>query len=162
MDIEIVKALVPILTTLAGGLIGYISASQMWNKQQVEKRRNIALGILLEIQSLEKMLTGWGNILNASSESAAVRIQSPLYPAHGLYHVLQKDLFSFHSELSGALFKFYLDLLEAERLRLHPPEDPAFATMQDLARAALAAAVNQLPQLKTLLLSELGREHARA
>ena len=136
MTIEIFKALVPILTTLAGGLIGYLSASKMWSKQQAEKRRNIARGILLEIQSLEKMLTGLVNIFNAPPGAANIKIDSPIYPVHGLYHVLQKDLFSFHSDLSGALFEFYLRLLEADRLRLHPPQDPAFAIMQNGTRSA--------------------------
>lgn len=159
MDLEIVKAL---LQTLAGGLIGYLSASRMWSKQQAEKRQNIARGILLEIESLEKLLTGWVNILNTSPGGVQVRITSPLYPVHGLYHVLQKDLFSFHSELSGALFQFYRRLLQAEGNRQHPQEDPMFAVMQDGARVALTEAVNQLPELKTLLHGELGRDCARA
>ena len=159
---ELFKTLLPILTTLVGGLIGYLSASKMWSKQQAERRRNIARGILLEIQSLENMLTGWVNILKASPGGTHVRIDSPLYPSHGLYHVLQKDLFSFDSELSGALFQFYLRLLEADRLRLHPQKDPAFAIMQDGVRAALSGAVNQLPGLKTLLLGELGRGYVHA
>ena len=157
MDIEIIKVLIPILTTLlaifAGGFMGYFFASKMWNKQQAVKRQNIARGILLEIQSLEKKLTGCLSILNKSPDGANV-IGSPLYPAHGLYHVLQKDLFSFHSELSGALFQFYIRLFEADRLR----QDPAFAIMQDGLRATLEGAVSQLPELKTLLRSELGRD----
>ncbi len=158
MDMELFKELLPILTTLVGGLIGYLSASKMWSKQQAERRQNIARGILLEIQSLENMLTGMANILNAPQGGTNVRIDSPLYPSHGLYHVLQKDLFSFDSELSGALFQFYIRLLEADRLRLHPPNDPAFAQMQAGVRAALSGAVNQLPGLKILLLGVLGRE----
>ena len=154
MDIEIIKVLIPILTIFAGGLIGYLSASKMWNKQQAEKRQNIARGILLEIQSLEKMLTGCVSLLNKSPDGANVKIDSLLYPAHGLYHVLKKDLFSFHSELSGALFQFYIRLFEADRLR----QDPAFAIMQDGLRATLEGAVSQLPELKTLLRSELGRD----
>ena len=160
MDMDLFKELLPILTTLVGGLIGYLSASKMWSKQQAERRRNIARGILLEIQSLENMLTGMANILNAPQGGTNVRIDSPLYPSHGLYHVLQKDLFSFDSELSGALFQFYIRLLEADRLRLHPPNDPAFAQMQAGVRAALSGAVNQLPGLKILLHGVLGRERA--
>ena len=160
MDMELFKELVPILTTLVGGLIGYLSASNIWSRQQAERRRNISQGILFEIQSLEKMLTGWVNILNAPPGGGNVRINSPLYPAHGLYYVLQKDLFSFHLGLSGALFQFYLRLIDAERLRLHPPNDPAFAIMQDGVRAALSEAVNQLPELKRLLQGELGRGRA--
>lgn len=158
MDIDILKTMIPILTTVVGGLIGYLSASKMWSKQQAEKRRNIARGILYEVQSLEKMLTGCVNILNTPPDSTKIKIDSPLYPSHGLYHVLQKDIFLFHSDLSDALFQFYIRLLDADRLRQHPPHDPAFATMQEGVRAALDAAVSQLPELKKLLLGELGQD----
>lgn len=155
--LEILKALTPALTSIAGGLIGYLSARAMWGLQRKQQRQNIANGFLIEVTSMEKMLTGWSNIL---SQPGRVRIDTPLYSASGLFHVLQREVFSFDPALSKSLFEFYTRILEAERLRTYASEDPRYPLLQQGAAAALKAAVGQLHDLQQLLRHEGGNQIA--
>lgn len=154
---DLINALTPVLTTLAGGLIGFLSARAIWKSQESRRRRNVAQGLLLELNSMEKMLTGWANVLGGPNR---VKIDSPLYPPTGLYHVLQKEIFAFDQNLSRSLFQFYMRVLEAEGIRSYLPTDPRYSVLQESAHAALRAAVDQLADLKALLLKEIGEKNA--
>lgn len=157
MLVDILSVLAPVLTSIAGGLVGYLSARAMWRAQEKQRRQNIAVGFLIELISMEKMLTGWSNSL---SQPDRVRIDTPLYPATGLFHVLQRELFSFDPALSRSLFEFYSHILEAERLRTYAPEDPRYPILQQGAGAGLKAAVGQLSHLQQLLGREAGNQMA--
>nr|HDN01161.1 hypothetical protein [Deltaproteobacteria bacterium] len=107
---DLINALTPVLTALAGGLIGFLSARAIWKAQEAQRRRNVAQGLLLELNSMEKMLTGWANVLGGANK---VKIDPPLYPPAWLYHVLQKEIFAFDQNLSRSLFQFHMRVLEA-------------------------------------------------
>ena len=154
---ELINSLMPVLTTLTGGLIGFLSARAIWKAQESQRRRNVAQGLLLELISMEKMLTGLANVLGGPNK---VRIDSPLYPPTGLYHVLQKEIFAFDQNLSRSLFQFYMRLLEAERFRSLSLTDPRYSILQEGAQATLRAAVDQLADLKALLLKETRKKNA--
>ncbi|MBI3491478.1 MAG: hypothetical protein HY047_06820 [Acidobacteria bacterium] len=157
---DLLSGLTPVLTTIVGGLIGFLAARMMWEIQETRRRKSVAQAFLLELGSLERMLAGFARVLQSPPGGSQVRIESPLYPSYGLYYTLQKDLFSLSPELSGPLFQFYLRILEADRLREFSPTDPRFALMQDGVRSALASAVSQLPDLKVRLSREIGRSAA--
>lgn len=157
MFIDLLNVLSPVLTSIAGGLVGYLSARMMWRAQEKQRRQNIAFGFLIEVTSMENMLNGWSNIL---SQPGRVRIDTPLYSATGLFHVLQRELFSFDPALSRSLFEFYSHILEAERLRTYALEDPRYPIMQQGAGAGLKAAVGQLSHLQQLLRCEADKQMA--
>ena len=151
MPPELVATLTPVLTTVAGGLIGFLSARMMWLSQERLRRKNLATGLLLEITSMEKLLSGYANIL---SGPALFKIDTPVYPSIGLYRTFQREIFSFDAVLSRQLFQFYNRVLEAEQLRALSPQDPRYSVMQQGAGLALTNAIAQIPEL----VKGLGRE----
>ena len=144
MPPELVATLTPVLTTVAGGLIGFLSARMMWLSQERLRRKNLATGLLLEITSMEKLLSG----------PALFKIDTPVYPSIGLYRTFQREIFSFDAVLSRQLFQFYNRVLEAEQLRALSPQDPRYSVMQQGAGLALTNAIAQIPEL----VKGLGRE----
>lgn len=153
MILDLLSTLTPVLTTIAGGLIGFLSARMMWHSQERLRRKNIAIGLILEISSMEKMLSGYANILSGQS---LFKIDTPVYPATGLYRILQREIFSFEPSLCRQLFEFYNRVLEAEQLRTLSPQDPRYSVMQQGAGLALTSAVAQLPELVKALRREAG------
>lgn len=153
MILDLLSTLTPVLTTIAGGLIGFLSARMMWHSQERLRRKNIAIGLILEISSMEKMLSGYANILSGQS---LFKIDTPVYPATGLYRILQREIFSFEPSLRRQLFEFYNRVLEAEQLRTLSPQDPRYSVMQQGAGLALTRAVAQLPELVKALRREAG------
>lgn len=159
MLLDIITILAPLLSAVAGGLIGFLSARAMWRSQEQLRRKNIATGFLLELGALEKMLSGLANLL---SRPGLIKMDTPVYPSSGLYHVFQREIFSFAPTLSRELFQFYGRVLEAEQLRTLHPQDPRYAIMQQGAGAALTNAVAQLPTLSAALRREAGDHAATA
>jgi hypothetical protein len=154
--LEFLTAITPVLSAVAGGLIGFLSARIMWATQEATRRRSIAQGFLLEIMSLEKMVTGWPKVIANPPGGGTVKIDTPLYPAQGLYFALQKDIFSFEPSLAGELYQFYRRLLEAEELRKIPPTDPRYRVILEMIQADLTKAGHQIPSLKDKLRAALG------
>jgi len=151
--IDVLTVIAPILSAVAGGLIGFLSARAMWRAQERQRLRNVATGFLLEISALEKMLTGYANML---SGPGLFKVDTPIYPPTGLYRTLQREVFSFDPALSQSLFQFYLRVMEAEQLRTMDPRDPRYGIMQEGAGAALRSAVSQLPALRKALAGHAG------
>lgn len=153
MLLELLSALEPVLSAVAGGLIGFLSARMMWLSQEKLRRKNIATGLALELSAMQKMLSGYANIL---SGPGLYKIDTPVYPATGLYRIFQREIFSFEPSLSQELFEFYNRVLEAEQLRTLSPQDPRYPLMQQGAGAALTNAIAQLPGLVKALRREAG------
>lgn len=153
MFLELISALTPVLSAVAGGLIGFLSARMMWLSQERLRRKNLATGLALELTSMEKMLSGYAKILSGPS---LFKIDTPVYPVTGLYRTFQREIFSFEPGLSRQLFEFYNRVLEAEQLRTLSPQDPRYPVMQQGAGAALTNAVTQLPELVKALRREAG------
>jgi len=149
--------LAPLAPTLVGGLIGFLSARLMAAYQAGRQRRNIAQGILLELAQLEKPLTGWANILRSPPGGGLVRIDTPLYPSHGLYHTLKKDILQFDHELAREAFAFYIGLMNVEQERHTPTDSPAYPIMMEGVGKGLADSTERLPRLRALLLKEVER-----
>ena len=149
--VELLSALTPILTTVAGGLIGFLSARMMWHSQEQLRRKNIAAGLILEITTMEKMLSGYANML---SGPGIFKIDTPVYPATGLYRIFQREIFAFEPTLARQLFEFYCRVLEAEQLRTLSPNDPRYRIMQEGVGLGLTRAVAQLPELLASLRKE--------
>jgi hypothetical protein len=154
--LEFLSAVTPVLSAIAGGLIGFLSARVMWATQEATRKRSVAQGFLLELMSLEKPVTGWPKVIANPPGGGTVRIQTPLYPAHGLYFALQKEIFSFQPALAGGLYQFYRRLLEAEALRQTPTTDPSYRVVLEMVQADLTKAGDQLPALKDQLREVLG------
>ena len=153
MLLELLSALTPVLSAVAGGLIGFLSARMMWLSQEQLRRKNIATGLALELNAMQKMLSAYANML---SGPGLFKIDTPVYPATGLYQIFQREIFSFEPSLSRELFEFYNRVLEAEQLRTISSQDPRYLLMQQGAGAALTNAVAQLPGLVKALRREAG------
>jgi hypothetical protein len=123
----------------------------MWRAQERLRRQNIAVGFLLEIESMEKMLSGYANMFSGPT---LVKVDTPIYPPTGLYRLLQREVFSFDAKLARSLFQFYSRVLEAEQLRSTAPNDPRYRILQEGVGVGLTAAVRQLPELKESLTKE--------
>lgn len=152
--VDLLVRLTPVWTALAGGLSAFLAARLMWRTQVGHRRKNLARGLLLELQSLEKGLSGWANVYRNPPQGARVRADTPFYPGTGLYHAVQKDISSFPADVSRGLFRFYSTLLQAESLRAFPTDSPAAHEIHDGVAAALESATAQLP----LLIEALSRE----
>lgn len=153
MLLELLGALTPVLSAVAGGLIGFLSARMMWRSQEQLRRKNVAAGLVLELIAMQQMLTGYATML---SGPGLVKIDTPVYPATGLYRIFQRDIFSFDFSLSRELVEFYNRVLEAEQLRTLSLQDPRYALMQKGAGARLTNALAQLPGLLKALRREAG------
>jgi hypothetical protein len=151
--VALLSALTPVLTIVAGGLIGFLSARMMWHSQEQLRRKNIAAGLILEISTMEKMLSGYAHML---SGPGIFKIDTPVYPDTGLYRIFQREVFAFDAELARQLFEFYSRVLEAEQLRTLSPQDPRYRLMQEGAGMALTRAVAQMPALIAGLRKEAG------
>jgi hypothetical protein len=159
--LDLLVKLTPVWTTLAGGLIGFLAARLMWQTQVRHERKNLAQGLLLDLQSLQGGLTTWTNVYRNPPEGATVRADTPFYPAAGLYYAVQKEISSFPADLSRALFRFYSTVLQAEALRTFPVDRAAAHEVHKVVGAALTRATEQLPSLMERLSRELDETDRR-
>lgn len=146
--------LVPLLGTLLGGLIGYLSARLLWQSQLKQQRRNLARAFLLEVRQLKRMLQGYSNAFNSLGDN--VIIQSSVYGRDGLYYSTQKEICSFPPELAENLYAFYMSLMEAEHARQVKKDDILFALHAEAVRVAIVKANETVPNLERLLEKESG------
>ncbi len=148
--------LIPVLSTVVGGFVGFLSARTMWKAQLRQQRRNVAQALVLEISSLEPTLAMYAQGLALPPPGGGLAlVSSPIYPEHGLYYSLQKDLFSFNAHLSEALFAFYMDLLEVEKIREIGPSDPFFPVAAEALHPCISRTHQRISASKGLLEKEL-------
>lgn len=123
------SALLAVVTTLMGGLIGYGSSRAMRVEGVKDRRRNVAQAFAIEIERLavhfERWTTMFKNTAAGTSpahkeiQKAVIRVDQVFYDSSGLYHALKQEIAIFDAELSRSLYKFYVDLLELERFRTY-------------------------------------------
>lgn len=101
------------------GASGYLANSFiLYNTSMDEDRSDIAVGLYLDVSSLEDYLltTDQGFLANAGDRYIFVQA-TPLYPDNGLYFAYQRDIPKMNRTVAQDTFTFYSHLLSAERDR---------------------------------------------
>jgi hypothetical protein len=160
-----------ILILVAGVLIGgglYLTNSlYLWNASVVKDKTEIAVGISLDIESLEEYLLATDQGFQADDGERYIFVQAtPLYPDNGLYFSYQRDIPKMDRKVAQDTFTFYTHLLSAERDRalifeiqrqgdLRELTSPELRRQQILTRHA-AHELNTSVMLLPILKQELG------
>jgi hypothetical protein len=149
---KIPTELLPLIGTLIGGLIGFVSARLLWRAQVRLQRKNLARAFLLEVRHLKRTLALFAGAFEKLP--GLTEIGTPIYGRDGLYYALQKEVAAFTPEVSEALYRFYMELLEAERALQVKRDDQFFHAAAKSAQAAITEANGMLPRLEELLARE--------
>lgn len=153
-----VPELLSIISTLLGGLIGFLSAWLMWRTQTQYQRHNLARAFLLEIAHLKEQLDVFANAFESLRAHHGYRgrfdIKFPIYDNNRLYYATQKEIAAFEPKLAEALYRFYMDLIAIERMRLLEPNDQFFAPSRDILEDRILKAREAAANLERLLVRE--------
>jgi hypothetical protein len=117
---ETTKAQIMILiigVIIGGGL--YLSNSLfLWNTSVNKDKSDIAVGLYLDISSLENYLITTDREFLTNPGDKYIFVQAtPLYPDNGLYFAYQRDIPRMDRKIAQDTFTFYNHLLSAERDR---------------------------------------------
>jgi len=107
-----------IIGVLIGGGLYLTNSLLLWNMSVNKEKSDIAVGLNLDISSLEDYLVAADREFLANPGDKYIFVQAtPLYPDNGLYFAYQRDIPKMDRKVTVDTFTFYNHVLSAERDR---------------------------------------------
>jgi hypothetical protein len=157
------QIMILIIGVLIGGGLYLTNSLLLWNMSVNKEKSDIAVGLNLDVSSLEDYLVAADREFLANPSDKYIFVQgTPLYPDNGLYFAYQRDIPKMDRKVTVDTFTFYNHLLSAERDRNLIFEIQRLGDLRDLTSAErrrqqiltrdsareLNASVSLLPALK--------------
>jgi hypothetical protein len=112
------QIMILIIGVLIGGGLYLTNSLLLWNMSVNKDKSDIAVGLNLDVSSLENYLVAADREFLANPDGRYIFVQAtPLYPDNGLYFVYQRDISRMDRKVAEDTFTFYNHLLSAERDR---------------------------------------------
>lgn len=112
------QIMILIIGVLIGGGLYLTNSLLLWNMSVSKEKSDIAVGLNLDVSSLEDYLVAADREFLANPDGRYIFVQAtPLYPDNGLYFAYQRDIPRMDRKVAEDTFTFYNHLLSAERDR---------------------------------------------
>ena len=112
------QIMILIIGVLIGGGLYLTNSLLLWNMSVNKEKSDIAVGLNLDVSSLEDYLVAADREFLANPSDKYIFVQgTPLYPDNGLYFAYQRDISRMDRNVAEDTFTFYTHLLSAERDR---------------------------------------------
>ena len=113
-----VQITILIIGVLIGGGLYLTNSLLLWNMSVNKEKSDIAVGLNLDVSSLEDYLVAADREFLANPSDKYIFVQgTPLYPDNGLYFAYQRDIPKMDRKVTVDTFTFYNHVLSAERDR---------------------------------------------
>ena len=113
-----VQITILIIGVLIGGGLYLTNSLLLWNMSVNKEKSDIAVGLNLDVSSLEDYLVAADREFLANPSDKYIFVQAtPLYPDNGLYFAYQRDIPKMDRKVTVDTFTFYNHVLSAERDR---------------------------------------------
>jgi hypothetical protein len=112
------QIMILIIGVLIGGGLYLTNSLLLWNMSVNKEKSDIAVGLNLDVSSLEDYLVAADREFLANPSDKYIFVQgTPLYPDNGLYFAYQRDIPKMDRKVTVDTFTFYNHVLSAERDR---------------------------------------------
>ena len=112
------QIMILIIGVLIGGGLYLTNSLLLWNMSVNKEKSDIAVGLNLDVSSLEDYLVAADREFLANPSDKYIFVQAtPLYPDNGLYFAYQRDIPKMDRKVTVDTFTFYNHVLSAERDR---------------------------------------------
>ena len=112
------QIMILIIGVLIGGGLYLTNSLLLWNMSVNKEKSDIAVGLNLDVSSLEDYLVAADREFLANPSDKYIFVQAtPLYPDNGLYFACQRDIPKMDRKVTVDTFTFYNHVLSAERDR---------------------------------------------
>lgn len=130
------QVLILVIGIIIGGGLYLSNSLFLWNTSVNKDKSDIAVGLYLDVSSLEDFLLATDREFLANPGDNYIFIETtPIYTSNGLYFAYQRDIPRMDRTMAQETFTFYNHLLSAERDRSNIYEIQRMGDLRELTSA---------------------------